>query len=300
MKLTPQITLNATQQGISGAVVLGAKLRITLVNYGANIPVVLDNTVIGTLTQDLPFVNGQVSVVLWGNDVISPQGTRYCIQLIDSKRRVVAASEYILNGVGAFDLSVLLPFTPDDSVAQGSIYLVDLDNKGPQGNAGTIEIGTVTEGVTPEITNTGTPEAAVLNFTLPEGPAGPAGVNAEIGSISGNFVMAAALGAIDGVNATYTVQGGAGYFWLVFLNGQKLESGPGYTRGANGTQLTLPQPLNPDGRGPGLPDVLTVIAAGPVTGNVGNLLLIPDEDTGQLYQLSVKDGGLYSKLYLGS
>ena len=55
---------------------------------------------------------------------------------------------------------------------------------GAQGPAGTIEIGTVTASVAggnPSVTNSGTSTAAVLNFVLPRGEAGPQGATGPTG-----------------------------------------------------------------------------------------------------------------------
>ena len=55
---------------------------------------------------------------------------------------------------------------------------------GEQGPAGTIEIGTVTTGAagsSASVTNTGTSENAILNFTIPRGPTGAQGPQGEQG-----------------------------------------------------------------------------------------------------------------------
>lgn len=77
----------------------------------------------------------------------------------------------------------------------GSEWVVVAGSRpGPQGPAGapgqsaTVSLGTVNTvpaGGNVEVTNTGTPSAAVLNFTLPlgaQGPAGPAGANGSPGA----------------------------------------------------------------------------------------------------------------------
>jgi hypothetical protein len=47
---------------------------------------------------------------------------------------------------------------------------------GPAGTSATISVGTVSEGTTPAVTNSGTASAAVFNFVLVRGEQGPAGV----------------------------------------------------------------------------------------------------------------------------
>lgn len=47
--------------------------------------------------------------------------------------------------------------------------------QGPAGQAATIQIGSVTSGAAPDVTNSGTETEAVLDFVLQQGPAGPQG-----------------------------------------------------------------------------------------------------------------------------
>lgn len=47
--------------------------------------------------------------------------------------------------------------------------------QGPAGEAATIQIGTVTSGPSPQVTNSGTVNDAIFNFVLQQGPQGPAG-----------------------------------------------------------------------------------------------------------------------------
>ena len=47
--------------------------------------------------------------------------------------------------------------------------------QGPAGQAATIQIGSVSSGDAPAVTNSGTETAAVLDFVLQQGPAGPQG-----------------------------------------------------------------------------------------------------------------------------
>lgn len=56
-------------------------------------------------------------------------------------------------------------------------------NDGDQGPAGSVEVGTVTAsapGSSPQVTNSGTAQAAVLDFVLPRGESGPAGPGANV------------------------------------------------------------------------------------------------------------------------
>ena len=47
--------------------------------------------------------------------------------------------------------------------------------QGPAGQAATIQIGSVTSGAAPAVTNSGTETEAVIDFVLQQGPAGPQG-----------------------------------------------------------------------------------------------------------------------------
>ena len=53
--------------------------------------------------------------------------------------------------------------------------------QGPAGQAATIQIGSVTSGDAPAVTNSGTETEAVLDFVLQQGPAGPQGPKGDKG-----------------------------------------------------------------------------------------------------------------------
>ena len=53
--------------------------------------------------------------------------------------------------------------------------------QGPAGQAATIQIGSVTSGDAPAVTNSGTETEAVLDFVLQRGPAGPQGPQGDPG-----------------------------------------------------------------------------------------------------------------------
>lgn len=54
--------------------------------------------------------------------------------------------------------------------------------QGPAGQAATIQIGSVTSGDAPAVTNSGTGTDAVLDFVLQQGPAGPQGPKGDPGT----------------------------------------------------------------------------------------------------------------------
>ena len=53
--------------------------------------------------------------------------------------------------------------------------------QGPAGKAATIQIGSVTSGAAPAVTNSGTETNAVLDFVLQQGPQGPQGLKGDTG-----------------------------------------------------------------------------------------------------------------------
>ena len=106
---------------------------------------------------------------------------------------------------------------------------------GPAGKAATIQIGSVTSGAAPAVTNSGTETDAVLDFVLQQGPAGPQGPKGDKGE-----------------------QGPAG------ANGAKGDPGPQGPQGEQGEQG--PQgPAGPSKQGVAVPDVSGSEAADAIT-----------------------------------
>lgn len=105
------ITLNATLQTIGGAAAAeNALLKITLCGYGSQQPRVQGSAVLVDVTTVVRFSgSGAVTAPVYGNDVISPAGTFYCIQILDSKKRTIAANNYKFAGSAAVDLSNAIP-----------------------------------------------------------------------------------------------------------------------------------------------------------------------------------------------
>jgi hypothetical protein len=98
----------------------------------------------------------------------------------------VAATAYHVNDVVTFNGATYLAETTslgsEPDLAPGQWALLAQNGStgatGPSGSAATVNIGTVTTGAAgsqASVTNSGTPEAAVLNFTIPQGAAGAAG-----------------------------------------------------------------------------------------------------------------------------
>ena len=72
----------------------------------------------------------------------------------------------------------------DVDYEENLVTLIDGGSTGPQGPAGqaaTIQIGSVTSGDAPAVTNSGTETEAVLDFVLQQGPAGPKGPKGDKG-----------------------------------------------------------------------------------------------------------------------
>ena len=130
-----QVTVNVTVNTIAGSAAAAAKVIVTLAGYGSQIPELVNGAILGQVKQSFIVpVSGQLSFQVWGNDVISPGGTFYCVQLLDPKGNVIAATNYLLVGGGALNLSALLPYDP--TRAQGIFYVATLNNQGPPGVAG--------------------------------------------------------------------------------------------------------------------------------------------------------------------
>lgn len=117
MPLTPQITLTATLEDFTGALVSSAgnqgKLRIALCGYGPVIPVVAGTAIIAKPGPfDLIAAAGVISIELWGNDVITPAGTYYSIMVLDGDDNVVQCGMYQFSGTETVDLSNATPIVP--------------------------------------------------------------------------------------------------------------------------------------------------------------------------------------------
>jgi hypothetical protein len=110
--LTPQITLTVTLLDFSGAKIgtatQPAYLRISLAGYGQKLPCVPGTGNIARVVSwfsDIPVTGAQVSVKLWGNDVIVPAGTYYCIAVLDASKNVLQSGIYQFTGTLTIDLS---------------------------------------------------------------------------------------------------------------------------------------------------------------------------------------------------
>lgn len=115
---TPQITLQINlldYKGVQlGTATKPAYVRIALCNFGQFLPRVPTSgmmTRISTAPNDIPYIGAQISVALFGNDVILPSNTYYSISLLDDNKNVVQSGAYQFTGTATLDLSTLTPIT---------------------------------------------------------------------------------------------------------------------------------------------------------------------------------------------
>lgn len=120
MPATPGFTLTGKLQNVIGANVLGARVRVTLCNFGLADPCVPGTSVMAEIEKVLaPDNTGAISQLFWGNDQLSPSGTFYLAEIIDSKQNIVWAQNFQFFGGGG-DLSTLVPFDPAPPLPSGS------------------------------------------------------------------------------------------------------------------------------------------------------------------------------------
>lgn len=109
--------------------------------------------------------------------------------------------------------------------------------QGPAGQAATIQIGSVTSGAAPAVTNSGTETNAVLDFVLQQGPAGPQGPKGEPG--------------LQGPEGPQGPKGDTGEQGPAGAKGDPGEQGPQGPQGDQGPQ----GPAGPSKQGVAVPNV---------------------------------------------
>ena len=104
----------------------------------------------------------------------------------------------------------------DDEPNNATVILVQPGDKGDKGDAATITIGTVQEGQTADVTNTGSRTDAILNFTLPKGDDGNS-ATIQVGTVT------------SGASASVTNRGtaSAAIFDFTLPKGDKGDTGQG-------------------------------------------------------------------------
>lgn len=121
MPLTPQITLTATLEDITGVAAGStanpARIRIVLCGFGLTLPQIVGTSTIAKILHDELSTGAAISVELWGNDVIAPAGTFYAITVFDGNNNVVQCGAYRFAGTETIDLSSAQQITPTNSLA---------------------------------------------------------------------------------------------------------------------------------------------------------------------------------------
>lgn len=128
--------------------------------------------------------------------------------------------------------------------------------QGPPGTSATIQIGSVTSGDAAQVTNSGTANAAVLNFVLPRGPAGQDGADGVDGARgpagTAATIQVGTVTSGDTASVTNVGTSSAARFNFVLPKGDKGDQGeqgePGVAgqRGPQGVQ----GPAGADGKTP--------------------------------------------------
>lgn len=133
MPLTPQITLTAKLQDVTGAAAGNtaspAVLRIALAGFGLVVPCVpATSNLVRVGPEDFYDTGSGVSVTLWGNDVINPAGTYYAITLLDGDGNILQCGAYQFIGTATIDLSSAAQIFPNPPIPpnRGGIYIVPI------------------------------------------------------------------------------------------------------------------------------------------------------------------------------
>lgn len=134
MPLTPQITLTANLESIANATELGGYLRITLCGYGPQLPAVPGTCMVAD--AGVPQIFGPqvgatpISVLLWGNDVITPSNTFYEVSILDPNKNVIQSGMYTFTGSGTTDLSNAVQNVPPYGFPLGGLAYMACEASG--------------------------------------------------------------------------------------------------------------------------------------------------------------------------
>lgn len=119
MPLTPQITLTITLDDYSGNEIGSsgspAYVRVALCGYGPILPCIPGTAMVAKVASwpgDIPYIGSPITLLLWGNDVISPATTYYTISILDAKNNVLQTAAYVFTGTVSADLSTISPSFP--------------------------------------------------------------------------------------------------------------------------------------------------------------------------------------------
>lgn len=121
MPITPQITLTATLQDVSGtaagSTASPAVLRIALCGFGLTLPCIVGTSNLARVgPEDFYDTGSGLSVTLWGNDVINPLGTYYAITILDGDGNILQCGSYQFTGTQDIDLSSAPQIVPSNSL----------------------------------------------------------------------------------------------------------------------------------------------------------------------------------------
>ena len=131
---------------------------------------------------------------------------------------------------------------------------------GATGTAATVQIGTVSTGVSVSVTTTGTSQNAYLNFVIPQGPQGIQGIQG-IQGVTGNTGTAATvqIGTVStGASVTVTTTGTSQNAYLNFV----IPYGPQGPKGDTGTSSYTLLPATTSTLGGVIPDGTTITVNG--------------------------------------
>lgn len=112
---TPPLTVTAnllTLLGNSGDT--KARIKAILCGYQGSLPKMPGIGFFSSAeAKILAGSEGAVSLAIWPNDVISPPGTFYCIEIIDGNQVAISAENYQFTERGELDLSTVTPYDPN-------------------------------------------------------------------------------------------------------------------------------------------------------------------------------------------
>lgn len=104
------LTITASLKDLTGIADVGSAV-FTLVGFGRDVPRI-SGAIISTLSVTaLADGSGDISQVIKGNDVITPSGTTYCVEVFSDSGAFVSSARYSLTGSGSVDLSTLTPLS---------------------------------------------------------------------------------------------------------------------------------------------------------------------------------------------
>ena len=108
---SPQIAVYGNLQDIFGNSDTNGSIVFQLCGYGGQLPRISGTTLLArTAPISIACPAGSFSTTIWGNDVITPAGTFYAVQVLDSNNNVILTGAYQFTGSGTVDLSTIAPY----------------------------------------------------------------------------------------------------------------------------------------------------------------------------------------------